>query len=406
MSSRLRPDRRRRVLVVLACVAGIGTPLAAQRTALPPDRAANSIRCWWQTDKDAVVIGEQFRLTVTCGVVENERTKVAADLKQFEPAALALAPFEVLDATVHQDIEAPPWRYFQREYRLRLLGETFFGRDVDIPALKIVYGLRSASTGEAEGRDQAIVLPAIPIRVHSLVAKGVGGIRDGSNETFADIEGGLARAKTTLTAAGVFFGFAVVLLGLSFRAALGRYRERAPAKKPPLSTGALLQGCASSVAALRTDVGREGWTDELVGRALALFRVAGAVALGRRVAETPVRDNAEARTGQVVVRRGVLSRKRALVSAATTADLIATYLSNGAAPDAASTLALGEIRDSLLVFNAAHYRRDGHLDEPALDAALESGAAALRRLQSSSRWPRLTAVTLARSLAGKSGAAT
>ena len=404
MSSRFRPDRRRGLLIVVACVTWFGTALVAQRRAPSADDAADSIRCWWHTDKDAVVIGEQFRLTLTCSVVENGRTKVAADAKQFEPTALPLAPFEVLDGTVHQDIQDPPWRYFQREYRMRLLGETFFGQDVDIPALKIVYGLRSASTGEAEGRDQTIVLPALPMRVHSLVSKGVGNIRDGSNETFADIEAGLSRAKTALTAAGVFFGFAVVLLGLSARQAVGRYLERAPASQRPLSAGAVLHGCVSGLGALKADVAREGWTEELVGRALALSRVAGAVALGRRVAETPVDRGLDGRTGQVGVRRGVLSRKRALVSAATTADLISKHLSNGASPDAPASLALGEIRDSLRVFTTAHYGRDGQLDQTTLDAALESGATAVRRLRSSTRWPRRTGDTLVKSFVGRRGA--
>ena len=67
--------------------------------------AADSIKCWWKTDKDAVLIGEQFTLTLTCGVVENSRTKVAADAKQFEPTALSLAPFEVLGGTPHEDIQ-------------------------------------------------------------------------------------------------------------------------------------------------------------------------------------------------------------------------------------------------------------------------------------------------------------
>ena len=167
-------------------------------------------------------------------MVENSRTKVAADAKQFEPTALALAPFEVLCGTSHEDIQDPPWRYFQREYRMRLLGETFFGQDVDIPALKITYGVRSATTGEAEGRDQAIVLPALPMRVHSLVSKNAANIRDGSTETFGDIETRLSQARSTLTAAGVFFAFAVVLLGLSARKMVGRYMERAPTKKRPL----------------------------------------------------------------------------------------------------------------------------------------------------------------------------
>ena len=403
MSSRCCLGRRSVLLIVLACGASFGTRLDAQRAPASASAAAESIKCWWKTDKDAVLIAEQFTLTLTCGVVEDSRTKVAADAKQFEPTALSLAPFEVLSGTPYEDIQDPPWRYFQREYRMRLLGETFFGQDVDIPALKITYGMRSAATGEAEGRDQTIVLPALPMRVQSLVSKNAKNIRDGSTETFGDIETRLSQARSTLTAAGVLFAFAVVLLALSARKMVGRYMERAPVKKRPLAAHAVLRGCLQGLGLLKTDVAREGWTEEMVGRALTLFRIAGAVALGRRVAQTVVDRDVEGRTGQLKVRKGKLSRKRTLVSAPTTADAIARQLANGTAPEPRTRMALDEIRESLIVFNAAHYRRNGQLDVTALDAALDQGETALRRMRFSARWPVRTADALAKSV-GRRGA--
>jgi hypothetical protein len=403
MSSRCCLGRRSVLLIVLLCGPSSWTRLDAQRAPASANVVDESIRCWWKTDKDAVLIGEQFTLTLTCGVVENSRTKIAADPKQFEPTALSLAPFEVLSGTAHEDIQDPPWRYFQREYRMRILGEKFFGQDVDIPALKIAYGMRSATTGEAEGRDQAIVLPALPMRVESLVSKNAKSIRDESTETFGDIETRLSQARTTLTAAAVLFAFAVVLLGLSARKMVGRYMERAPAKKRPLPAHAVLRGCLEGVGLLKSDVAREGWTDERVGRALTLFRIAGAVALGRRVAQTVVDRDVDGRTGQLKVRKGRLSRKRTLVSAPTTADAIARHLANGTAPEPRTRMALSEIRESLLVFNAAHYRRNGQLDVTALDAALDHGETALRRMRLSTRWPMRTADALVKSV-GKRGA--
>ena len=396
--------RRRVLLTVFVCATWLGARLDAQRTPVSASAVAESIRCWWHTDKDAVLIGEQFALTLTCGVAENSQTKVTADVKQFEPTALALAPFEVISGTPHEDIQDPPWRYFQREYRVRLLGETYFGQDVDIPALKITYGLRSATTGEADGRDQAIVLPALPMRVHSLVSKNTTNIRDGSTETFGDIETRLSQARSTLAAAGVFFAFAVVLLGLSARKMVGRYMERAPTKRRPLPAAAVLRGCLQGLGLLKSDVAREGWTDEMVGRALALLRIAGAVALGRRVAQTTVDRDVEGRTGQLKVRKRILSRKRTLVSAPTTADAIARQLANGTAPAPRLRMALGEIRESLLVFNAAHYKRNGQFDITALDTALARGETALRRLRFTKRWPVRAADALAKSV-GRRGAA-
>jgi hypothetical protein len=184
----------------------------------------------------------------------------------------------------------------------------------------------------------------------------------------------------------------------------GRYMERAPTKTRPLPADAVLRGCLQEIDLLKSDVAREGWTEKMVGRALTLFRIAGAVALGRRVAQTMVDRDAEGRTGQLKVRRGGLSRKRALVSAPTTADAIARQLADGAAPEPRTRLALGEIRESLLVFNATHYRRNGQPDITALDAALAHGEAALRRMRFTTRWPVRTADALAKSV-GRRGAA-
>jgi len=143
----------------------------------------------------------------------------------------------------------------------------------------------------------------------------------------------------------------------------------------------------------------------MVGRALTLFRIAGAVALGRRVAQTVVDRDVEGRTGQIKVRKGKLSRRRTLVSAPTTADAIARQLANGAAPGPRTRMALDEIRESLIVFNAAHYRRNGQLDVTSLDAALDQGETALRRMRFSARWPVRTADALAKSVGSRGGTA-
>lgn len=376
------------VVTALACATCPGGRLGAQSPGTPSaETASDSIRCWWKSAKDAVLVGEQFTLVLTCGVLETSRVRTVADAKQFQATALPLAPFEVLGSTPHDDIQSPPWRYFQHEYTLRLLGEEFFGQDVDIPALKITYGMRLASTGEAEGRDQTIVLPALPMRVHSVVPRNARNIRDEPNETFGDIEARLGRARSALTAAGIFFGFTLVLLGLAVRQMVGRYHERAPARKRPLPAKAVLRGCFRAIGLLQSDVAREGWTEEIVGRALALLRIAGAVATGRPVAQRTVETNVEGQAGQLVVDGRMLPRRRTLVSAATTADAIARQLATGEARTPEVRTALEQIRDSLRVFNAAHYSRNGHLDTTALDAALADGTSALRRLRVSTRWP-------------------
>src|SRR5688572_27422706 len=54
--------------VVGACVSVHGQTAAA---AAVPDPSSDPIACWWKTDKDAVLVGEQFLLTLTCSVLES-----------------------------------------------------------------------------------------------------------------------------------------------------------------------------------------------------------------------------------------------------------------------------------------------------------------------------------------------
>ena len=72
--------------------------------------------------------------TLTCSVVETTAVKVVPDLNQLEPTTVALQPFEVVKGVRHEDIRTPPLRYIQYEYTTRLIGDVFFGKDVDIPA--------------------------------------------------------------------------------------------------------------------------------------------------------------------------------------------------------------------------------------------------------------------------------
>ena len=148
---------------------------------------------------------------------------------------------------------------------------------------------------------------------------------------------------------------------------------------------------------------REGWTPDLVGRSLAASRVAGAVALGRPVAQTLVDMNVQGREGQVVLRKGIFRPKRALISAPTTEDAIARLLASGNGLDPRTRAMLEELRDSLRTFSIASYSRNDRLDTTALDATLENGTRAIRRLRFTKRWPVSAAARIAKSAAGLGG---
>jgi hypothetical protein len=415
MSSRTRRALVGAVLLALAPVAWFAVPVVAQNRASagrPREIDSDPIKCWWKTDRSAVHVGERFTLVLTCGVIETSRIRVVADPNRFDPMAMELTPFEVLGGARHRDIEAPPWRYFQYTYTLRLIGDDFFGQDVDIPSIQITYTIRPVGGDGAPGREQLYVLPPLPVRIQSLVPAAATDIRDAAPETFADIEARQFRATGELAAAGILIAFSVVLVALGI---VGRYRRRAPAVVRPLPLAAVLRGSVHEARDVKSEVERAGWTPELIARALTLFRIAGAVALGRPVAQMVVDRKVRPREGQIVLRQGRLASKRALISASTTSAAVAQRLAQDNAPpapvrlkpdptgetrtadlgsvrlqpdrDSRTQAILEDIQSSLLVFGAACYGRNGHGDASALDSALEEGTRALERLHVTNQWP-------------------
>ena len=156
--------------VVLAQTPSAAAPAAPARPApkpaaprLPPRAGqveSDPIRCWWKTDRTSVRVGETFGLTLTCGVIETGPIAVVPQLTQLEGGAIQLTPFEVVSATRRNDVVAPPWRYVQFEYAVRLLNDGYFGQDINLPAVTVTYNLKSAGTDDS-GRDQGYVLPAL-----------------------------------------------------------------------------------------------------------------------------------------------------------------------------------------------------------------------------------------------------
>src|SRR5215510_16067295 len=155
---------------------------------LPPkagETTSDPIRCWWKADRTAVRVGERFGLVLTCSVIETGPITVVPVLNQLEPGALSITPFEVVSGARGEDMVAPPWRYVQFDYSVRLLSDGFFGQDVMIPGVTVTYNLQTA--GGTQGRDQTYMLPALPMRILSLVPKSASDIRDASGQTFASI---------------------------------------------------------------------------------------------------------------------------------------------------------------------------------------------------------------------------
>ena len=243
-------------------------------------------------------VGERFGLVLTCSVIETRPHHRGAGLNQLDPGALSLTPFEVVSGTRRDDVVTSPWRYVQFEYVLRLLSDGFFGQDVTIPALTVTYNLTSSGTGQ-QGRDQTYILPALPMRILSLVPRSIGDIRDASGQTFASIESRRSRATVPTVTAWIAFAFAAVfaLFALARIAALLGVKRSNVVK--PLPAPSMLQACLRVLAQVRDDAASAGWTSELSRRAATALRIAGATAINKKVTQEFVASSVNERDGQL-----------------------------------------------------------------------------------------------------------
>ena len=389
------------IVIALASVAWFSAPAHGQQPAGAPANQVevDPIKCWWKTDKNAVRVGEPLSLALTCGVMDTDAIRVVVDPARLDPAVLEATPFEVLGGTRHRDIPAPPWRYFQYSYTLRLLGDQFFGRDVDIPALPLTYRVQSGSGDTGQGQDQVYLLPALPLRVLSLVPVTATDIRDAPPETFADIESRSWRATREFAAAGILFAFAAFLAGAAAVRAIGRSRQRQPAAAALLPVGAALHACEREAQRVKSEAAA-GWTPDRIGRALAAFRIASALALDRTVAQAVVDRRERPRDGQLALETGLWRPQRVLMSASTTAATITGRLAaDGQEIDPRLRDGLEDMSVALQVFGTALYSRRGELDTGALDSALDRGVRGLDRLRSAQRWPARATDALTRTAA-------
>lgn len=246
------------------------------------------ITCWWRTSTSAVRTGEPFTLTLTCSVVETEANKVVPDFSKLDPTVVQLPPFEVLGGTHPGDLVTPGKRFFQYDYRLRLIAEDAFGNDVSIPPLEISYRIESQVKGgdTAQGRDQSYSLPRASVRLISIVPDEASDIREAPAQSFSGIENRDSRANLLQTVAGVLFGLAGVVLLVMLISMLRRKKTVTASTQLHLPPRTILAAVSKELDEVQR-ASRGGWTQELAGRALAAARIAGAYAINRSVGQRP-----------------------------------------------------------------------------------------------------------------------
>ena len=395
----IRRSRSTCLAILFAACVGWGAIAAAQspsRSADADSVGTNAMSCWWVTDKSAVRVGELFGLTLTCRVMETDRVKVVPNLAEVEPTSIELTPFDVLEGSRHEDIVVAPWRYVQYQYTVRLLGEEFFGRDIAIPATNVTFRIQTGGADTVEGAEHRYVLPSMPMRILSLLPVQAADIQDPAVDGFGAVEARRFRATVELVASAIFLGFAAVAAIVAALRVRERFRKRDVAVEQTVPARVVLDACVREIESARQEALREGWTSSLAGRALAPFRVAGAIALKQPVAQTLMTGDAPTREGQVALRHGPLRRRRALVSASITAEAMERLRAagNGAASPDASQDVLDRIGEALAALNAVRYGRNGRVDVQTLDRTLDDGCRALRQLRTARSWPARAAAAL------------
>jgi hypothetical protein len=376
--------------------------VGASRVSAQPTRSADPLQCWWRTSTGAIRIGEQFSIVLTCAVLETEAATVVVDQSRLEPSVVQFAPFEVLGGSHGADLRRDDRRFFQYEYRARLIAENQFGKDVSLPETKLSYHIQS-SVGQKtalQGRDQSYILPPLSLRVLSLVPADATDIRDTPSVTFQDIDQRGFRANLLTVIGGVLFAVAALLTLLALVRLLARFRKPAEASTRLLSDSAALRAAGRELAAVRRQREDGGWTPDLAGRALAALRVAGAYAVGRRASLMPaaaqssvasrqssdVSQEAE-EAGRLIVRTGWPRARRVAVSGAITPQSVGRdrIRRTGTAGFTGSEL-YESLEQALAALTAAQYGRNGKLDDSALDQALDTGGQVLKRARLDQIW--------------------
>ena len=391
--------------LALAIIAATGWSAVAAQSAAEASPAAGNvevdpIRCWWRTSAGAVRVGELFGVVLTCAVIENELNVVVPDQSRLEPAAMELPPFEVMGGTHFSDSHTTDRRFFQYEYRARLVQDNAFGKDTPLPSLEIKYRIRTSTPDGAsvEGREQTYILPPISVRTLSLVPGDATDIRDTTSETFGGLDAQAFRANLLRVVAAVLFGLGMVMAVLVLVQLRGPSFRREDRASHLTSDAHVLRMAGRELATVQRLRENEAWSEALAGRALTALRLVGAYALDGRTSQIAVPVNpvkAKTHEGQLVMPGHRLRGTRILVSSSVTAATVGDALTD-MEPGSRRHADLTHLQTALARFVAIQYgRNESSIDEAAVDESLGHGLALARRLKVQHLWPvkKLSALT-------------
>lgn len=381
-------------MVLIGRVLGVLVLTAASAWAQPAETEnveVDPVQCWWRTSTPSVRVGEEFTIHLTCAALETEAATAVIDRSRLGTAAVQFPPFEVTSGTQSADYVTAGRRFMQYHYNTRLIAEDFFGSDIVLPAMSITYRIESRVQQDAavQGREQTYELPALTMRINSLVANDANHIRETAVPSLDDIAAREFRSRMFRLLAFILFGMAALILALALtRLVRQRRRQDMAAARHFLPHRQVLAGVRGELAELQRQTRGAGWSAETVGRALAAARVVASYAAGQPVSQREVSDTT---SGELLVRGGLLRRRRIGVSGAATARALATTP--------------GELDAALTTLTAARYGREDRYDGSALDEALDTVTRSANRVASRHTWFAEAARSVTATLRGRTSQA-
>ncbi|HEX6164890.1 MAG TPA: hypothetical protein VFZ31_16095 [Vicinamibacterales bacterium] len=342
------------------------------------------IRCWRQSSAGAVTIGESFTVVLTCAVYESDTAQVIPDESRLGVASVQMAPFEILGGSHPPDVRRDSRRFIQYDYQLRIISRDAIGRDVNIPALPISYRIHSrvGAAGTLEGRDLEYIMPMMPIKVLSLVPADASDIRDASEASLAAVDSMRFRSSLFKVLAVTFGALAAVVAVLAL-VPLARSKPAAAEDRHRVPDRALLNHAAADLAAAQSRANGEGWSEDLIARALASTRVIAAAAIGQPISQKVLRAGDATPEGRLIVRHGLIRKISASISSSVTADEVR----RASGPFSTTRQhQLEGLQSALSTFSNALYRKEPVRDASALDDAVRHAIAVAKDVAGERRW--------------------
>lgn len=376
---------------------------AGQEQTSGDKESVDPLQCWWRTSSGAVRVGQVFTLSLTCAVIENDSVKVIADQSRLDPAAMQVPPFEVLGGTHPADERAGQRRFFQYDYRLRLINDSLFGKDVKIPETRLGYRVqtRAGQGGWIEGREQAYVLPAQLIRVLALVPQDATDIREVPPASFSDIDALSFRAQALSVIGGVLLVLAVLMAAMALIKLIASYRSKKPSEQRLLPDSVILRQVEQELSSIREKQLANGWTADLALRALTNLRIAASYALRKPVHQALIdpSSNGNDSAGMVLIRARGVPGQQVRVCGTITAQTITEERKRGAAvqtENGSRAHRLEQLEDALAEFTRTCYGRKDPLQPLHLDEVLDRSLESVKELKTENSWKAKTLESIRR----------